>query len=402
MLNIGIYFETSKGSGGAHHQNLKLLDIFNVYLSKEFNFTYIVTNLELKKELLKKDLNVIFFKKNLRFRIEQFLFRFSFFKEVYKKFSANSSFENFLIIKDFDLIFFNSPYEVSLLLNRLNFVIMLLSLQHQQLCFFPEYKLGHDNDIRDKIIENSVKKSFKIYIGSTKDKDLLMKYFNANANKIIVQPYAFNLPSIFQENNDYNYEKKFRGLNLPANKDIFIYPAQFWSHKNHKYVVDVALKLKRENIKDIFFVFCGFEKGNLKYIQKIINENYLSEYIKIFSYIDDYELISLYLNCFGIIMPTLVGPTTIPMYEAFYFKKNIFFTKDLSDNSVRDFIDEIDINDINSFTKKYYEVKNNKSKNQEKLTNAKIFIDKYCSDTLIANNFRMTFKEYEYFKSLWS
>jgi len=222
MLNIGIYFETSKSSGGAHHQNLKLLNIFNVYLSKEFKFTYIVTNLELKNELLKKNLNVIFFKKNLRFRIEQFLFRFSFFKEVYKKFSANSSFENFLIIKDFDLIFFNSPYEVSLLLNRLNFVIMLLSLQHQQLCFFPEYKLGHDNDIRDKIIENSVKKSFKIYIGSTKDKDLLMKYFNADANKIIVQPYAFNLASIFQENNDYNYEKKFSGLNLPANK-IFLF-----------------------------------------------------------------------------------------------------------------------------------------------------------------------------------
>jgi hypothetical protein len=61
MLNIGIYFETSKGSGGAHHQNLKLLDIFNVYLSKEFNFTYIVTNLELKKELLKKRFKCYFF-----------------------------------------------------------------------------------------------------------------------------------------------------------------------------------------------------------------------------------------------------------------------------------------------------------------------------------------------------
>jgi len=402
MLNIAIYTETSKSSGGAHHQNLKLINIFNNYLCKEFNFTYIATSEDQKEELLKNHVNVIFFKKNLRFKIEKFLFQFNFFKQLYKKFSANSSYENFLISRNFDLAFFNSPYEVSLLLNKVNFVIILLSLQHQQLCFFPEYKLGHDNEIRDKIIENSVKKSFKIYIGSGKDKDLLVKYFNADTDKVIVQPYAFNLSSIYEKNHEYNYEKKFNDLNIPISRDIFIYPAQFWAHKNHKYIVDVAFQLKKQNIKDVFFVFCGFDKGNLNYIKKIINENSLNEYIKIFSYLDDYELISLYLNCFGIIMPTFVGSTTIPMYEAFYFKKNIFFSKGLSDSSVRDFIDEIDLNDTSSFIKKYHEVKNNKKVNEEKLEKAKIFIDKNCNDYLIANNFRKTFKEYEYFKSLWS
>lgn len=402
MLNIAIYTETKKSSGGSHHQNLKLINIFSKYLHKEFYFTYIVTSQAQKEEFLKKNLNVLLFRKNLRYRVEQFLFRFNFFKAIYKKFSINSSLENFLILKNFDLIFFNAPYEASLLLNKINFIIILLSLQHQQLSFFPEYKSGHDIDIRDKIIENSVKKSFKIFIGSETEKDLLINFFNADKNKIIIQPYVFNLPTIFQDNTEYDFEKKFKDLDIPDNKNFILYPAQFWAHKNHKYVVDVAIQLKKKNIKEIYFVFCGFDKGNLNYIKKIINENNLNEYIRIFSFLDDFELISLYINCYGVIMPTFVGSTTLPVYEALYFKKNIFFTKGLADSSIRNFINEIDLNDVNSFIEKYYEVKNNNIKNQEKLINAKIFIDKHCSDTLTANNFRKIFKEYEYFKSLWS
>ena len=30
-MNIGIYFETSKSTGGAHHQNISLIQIFNTF-----------------------------------------------------------------------------------------------------------------------------------------------------------------------------------------------------------------------------------------------------------------------------------------------------------------------------------------------------------------------------------
>ncbi len=35
MMNIAIYFETSKATGRVHHQNIKLIEIFQKYLSKE-------------------------------------------------------------------------------------------------------------------------------------------------------------------------------------------------------------------------------------------------------------------------------------------------------------------------------------------------------------------------------
>ena len=64
-------------------------------------------------------------------------------------------------------------------------------------------------------------------------------------------------------------------------------------------------------------------------------------------------------------MPSYVGHTTIPMYEAFFFQKNIFYTKGLSDNSVKDHLTEIDINNIRSFWIIYKRLK--KIKNKTKL-----------------------------------
>ena len=69
---------------------------------------------------------------------------------------------------------------------------------------------------------------------------------------------------------------------------------------------------------------------------------------------------------------SFVGYTTIPMYEAFYFKKNIFYTKGLSDKKLQSFLTEIDINNINSFKDRYSEVLKNKKENDQKLLDEKI------------------------------
>ncbi len=401
-MNVGIYFETSKSTGGAHHQNISLIQIFNTYLKNNFDFTYIVPNQEQKKIVESKGSKCIIFKKGVRFRIEQFILKFKFFRTLYKKFSIKNSFESFLQSRKFDLIFFNAPYEISTLINETNFIIMLLSMQHRTHGFFPEYKGKHDNETRDHIIDHAVKNSFKIFVGSEKDKNLLIELFNAEQNKIKAQSYAFNLPSVYEKNKNFDFEKTYKNLDIPQNKNILIYPAQFWAHKNHQYIIDIALDLKKTNTKDIFFVFCGFDKGNLKIVKNKIKKYQLEEYIKIFNYLDDLELISLYLKCFGVIMPSFIGYTTIPMYEAFYFKKNIFYTKGLSDKKLQSFLTEIDINNINSFKDRYSEVLKNKKENDQKLIDAKKFYDEYCDSKNTAENFKKVFDEYKFYKKTWS
>ena len=400
-MKIGIYFETSKNTGGAHHQNIRLLELFDKTLSSSYEITYIVSSSEQKKIIEENNSKAIFFKKSLLFKIELFLLKFSFFKEIYKKFSLNNRFDNFLLSKNFDLIFFNAPYEISLLTTKINFVIMLLSMQHRIYNYFPEYQNGHDNEIRDYIIENAIKRSFKIFVGAEKDKSLLVKFFNAVEDKIVVQPYTFTLPKLYEKNLNFDYKKTFENLNLPTKKKLFIYPAQFWAHKNHKYIIDVCLDLKKMNKNDIYFIFCGYDNGNLEYIKQLINRNNLNNYIKIFDYLNNFQLISLYLNCDGVIMPTFIGHTTIPMYEAFFFKKNFFYTKGLSDNSVKNHLIEIDINDSKSFINELKKIENDNESNETKIKDAKLFYDKHCDEKIIVNNFEKVFNEYKKMRELW-
>ena len=72
------------------------------------------------------------------------------------------------------------------------------------------------------------------------------------------------LPTIYKENNLIKNFMTIYLINfkLPSNKKIIFYPAQFWAHKNHKYIIDAAEILKNENNTKFLFVFCGGNKGN--------------------------------------------------------------------------------------------------------------------------------------------
>ena len=400
-MKIGIYFDSSLSQGGIYHHNVNLIDIFKENLPPNFDITYITHQDNLIKIFQDKNCKYLKLNKNLILKLEKFFFKFSFVRELYSKLSIKNSFEKIIKKNKFDLIVFNSPHELVTLLNDTNFIIYLLSMQHKTLNFFPEYSGSHHNlDLRDLIINKASNFAFKILVGAHKDKLLLNKFYNTDMDKIVVQPYTFTLPYIYKDNKNYDYEKDFQNLKIP-NKKIFLYPAQFWAHKNHKYIVDVAKDFKKNNISDVIFVFCGFDKGNLDYIKKQIIKNDVSEYFKIFNYLSDFQLISLYLKCFAILMPSYVGHTVIPMYEAFYFKKNIFFTKGLADENLIEFLTEIDTHDIKSVRENYLEILNNNKRNKEKLDKAKVFFDNSLTKEKMAKSFINIFNNYKFIQERW-
>ena len=400
-MKIGIFFDSTLNQGGVYHHNVNLINIFKEYLPTSYDITYITYRDDLVEIFKNKNCNYLKFDNNLRLKLEKFLFKFNFAREVYNKLSITNSFEKLIKKNKFDLIFFNSPHELVSLLKNTNFIIYLLSMQHKTLNFFPEYSGSHHNsDLRDHIINIASNFAFKILVGAHKDKLLLNKFYNTDLNKIVVQPYTFTLPYIYEDNKDHNYKKTFDDLKIP-DKKIFLYPAQFWAHKNHKYIIDVAKDFKRNNISNVIFVFCGFDKGNLNYIKNEIIKNDVQEYFKIFNYLSDFELISLYLKCFAIIMPSFVGHTVIPMYEAFYFKKNIFFTKGLADENLVEYLIEINTRDEKSVRENYLKSMKNTDANENRLDKAKKFFDEYLQKEKMANSFIKIFEEYKYIQERW-
>ena len=72
----------------------------------------------------------------------------------------------------------------------------------------------------------------------------------------------------------------------------------------------------------------------------------------------DLELISLYLYSYAVAMPTTGGPTNLPLYESFYFKKIIFYSEHLlKEKELLGNLVPINIQEPNDFCKKISTIK---------------------------------------------
>ncbi len=404
-MKIAINFENLPKDGGAFHENILLTEVFKAFKGTKYKISYIVSNKKVKKILEEKDLDTLYFKKSLSFRIQNVLYKFDFFKFILDKFKIVNKFEKFIKKKNIDLVIFNNPSEMSLLASNLMYVIVFYELQHLKYNFFPEYKAYHNYDLREIIINNFLKNAFKVIACVEKDKKLLHKYYNAQEDKILIQPFVSRLPLIYEKNKTkLDFKDYLKKLKLDTNKKILFYPAQFWPHKNHKYIIDALdLMVNKFKNKDYHVIFCGYDKfDHLKFLKKQIEEKNLLNYFTFFDYLEDEEIITIYLNSHALVMPTFVGHYSLPLFESFYFKIPAFFTKDLLDEDLRKYVFEIDTKIPEDLVSKLLDIDTNKKKEVENLKNdAHDFYKSFCSLDRIKKTYNDIFEEVIYFKSMW-
>ncbi len=166
---------------------------------------------------------------------------------------------------------------------------------------------------------------------------------------------------------------------------FFFYPAQYWSHKNHYYILEAIKALNKKYKKKTKFVFTGHKKNNFGYIKKKIDELNLVDQVACLEYLNDEEIRILYKNCKALVMPSLIGYSSLPLYEAFYYKKPIFYTLGLLDESLREFVTEIDIENPENLADEINNLEDNKEKINKKIINAHEYFIKNLSDGKIKN-----------------
>ena len=156
------------------------------------------------------------------------------------------------------------------------------------------------------------------------------------------------------------------------------------------------------NNKDYHVIFCGYDKfDHLSFLKNQINERKLSNYFTFFDYLEDEEIIAIYLNSHALVMPTFVGHYSLPLFESFYFKIPAFFTKDLLDESLTKYVYEIDTKIPSDLAKKLLELKSKKNEVENLKKEAYNFYNSFCSLSRIKKTYNDIFEEVIYFKSMW-
>ena len=402
-MKIGIYLEGSPEMGGGFFQSLKssllLLDI-EKYKSK---IELIITHSKTKEYLQKKKIHNKLFRLTKVYNYLSQLFEIDYSRELLRKIKINHPFYNFIKKQKYDLIIFLGPSQMSKFCEEVAFISNIWDLDHKKNSQFPEHNLNNIYEHKEKLFKEIVTRAFKILVPHKSNKNDLINFYKADENKVIVQNFIPMLPTIYNENkhNKELYKNLFKKFNLPLDKIIIFYPAQFWAHKNHKYIIDAAEILKKENNKKYLFIFCGGNKGNFKYIKDLISKKLLGDFVKIHTFLTDDEVISFYLNSHGVIMPTYCGPTNLPIYEAFYFKKIIFYTKDLiPDDPINNHLIEIDISSPVNLCKQLEIYTDTERLN-------KIVLDNYeyykliCNENTFKENYEKILNEFSYLLHRW-
>ena len=332
-MKISILIEGSPKSGGGFFHSLNSLISISEIKIDYFNFEIIITDPEAEKYLKKYFSKIRLYKRNFIIEYYSELFEIEILKNFFEKFKLSHPFTSFIKKNDYDFMVFLGPSNLSKYVDNLNYVINIWDLDHKLNNQYPEHrnKLTYEN--REKILTNIVFKSFKIIVPHKNNKQDLINFYKCDEKKIYIQHSIPYLSLIYNNNENKDlYKKKFELLEINLDKKIIFYPSQFWPHKNHKYLVDVAKKLKKKKDNRFLFVCCGTDKGSLDYILKEIKNNKLDDYFEILPFIEDDDIISLYLNCSSVVMPTFGGPTNLPLYESFFFKKIIFYSNNLIKN----------------------------------------------------------------------
>jgi glycosyltransferase involved in cell wall biosynthesis len=281
--------------------------------------------------------------------------------------------------------------------------VNIWDLDHIKNSQFPEHNINSINDFKNNYIKSIIFKAFKIIVPHENNKTELINYYKADKKNITTQNFIPMLPTIYRDSSkdDSKYKELYQNLKIPTQKKIIFYPAQFWAHKNHKYIVDVAEIMNNKDQNDYFFVFCGTDKGNCSYIKRIIAEKKINNYFKFLNFVSDDELISLYLNSDAVLMPTYGGPTNLPLYESFFFKIPIFYSKDLiKDPEINSHLIEIDLDNPNDFCEKVKILNDDiKIKNITKL--AASYFNKTCDELVFKDNYKKILDEFMYLQSRW-
>jgi glycosyltransferase involved in cell wall biosynthesis len=214
--------------------------------------------------------------------------------------------ERTLIEHKIDIAYFLSPNPHSLGLVTIPMINTVWDLGHRDL---PEYKeMGSRTQFakREFYYSRVLPNSFLVVTDSKKTSARISHIYGVSSDATVD---AGLFPAI------QDYPSDIEKSNLLSNEDYLIYPAQFWSHKNHELLVDLMLQIKGE-FPDVNLYLTGSDKGEMSRIRELVRAAKLEDCIRILGFVESDFLAELIKGARALVFPSRLGPTNLPPLEA--------------------------------------------------------------------------------------
>jgi len=355
-LKVCVMIDILPNSGGGFHMAKSICQIIKNQDNRKIDFKFLTTYRQTKK-ILEDELNLkinLFNKNSIFNRFLSKIYKIKLFSNLIKF----SPLEKYLKNNFFDLIYFISPSYLITQCKKIDSVYTIWETQFNDLQKLPEYQNNIIN-LRHDSFNFASKYSKKIFVGTGELANEVKKLYATKTNKLFYQPIP---PYIISKKMKKNYKSKNNFINKIIKNKYYFYPAQYWKHKNHEYIIKAFKLLEKKKI-DFKIVFSGYDKGYLSNLELLAKKMNCSNFFIFLNYVSDDDLIFLYKNCSALIIPSLVGTHTFPLYEGFYFKKPLIYNSKNLDQKFRENVISLNTDDLKSLGKciNYINKKNLKS-----------------------------------------
>ena len=396
-INIAIFVNSELESGGGHQYEYMVLQILKKYhKNKSIRVKLYGFSAELQKDFSSIGLNITILKENIFQKIHRVsLSNLMLYKFFSKLGMSLCSIERKLIHDKIDLVYFLSPSSVSQALNNIPYIFTLWDLGHLEELEFPELSNERKFESRELIYTKSLKKAFKVIVDSDYSKKYATNKYNLDEKRVEVLKFLPNIEAaddkeIFDIKDLYNLKN-----------DYVYYPAQFWSHKNHIYILKAIRILREKKNTDVDVVFSGSDKGNLGYVLDKAKQLNVDDLIHYIGFVPNSQIPYLYKQSLSLVMPTYLGPTNIPPLEAFFYKTPVCYSdKPSFREQAGDAVFYMDLKDPNSLVENIITIKANQELVDYKVKKGSEIFSSWTEEDFY-NSLLRIFGEYQYIRDSW-
>ena len=232
---------------------------------------------------------------------------------------------NYELKKDnVNVVYFLTPYLFEHI--EIPYFAMIREVAHRVVPHFPEYSSNAIFERREKKLKLFLTGASRIITCNPVAKKDIRTLYNIIEDNIDVLP----LPYPNWVKNSKQDDEILHKNNLSKNSFI-LYPASFWTHKNHIRLILASQIMKEQNM-NLKVVFAGLDRGNKKYLLNQVSKLDLKEEVLFLNYIKQEELKALYKNARAVVYPSLARPDSIVALEALYFDCPVLISNHLGYN----------------------------------------------------------------------
>ena len=222
---------------------------------------------------------------------------------------------------DILVCFFLSP--LPLFLHHSPFIATVYDLCHREYCEFPEVSAIHEFENREMVFGRTLPRAVKVIANSPILAADIVRYYAVDPGRIAILPFL--AASHGRQPAPPERLAEVRGkYGLAA--DYVFYPAQFWGHKNHVYLLEGIKALETCHGVRIDAAFSGSDYGNAGVVRENAERLGIADRVHFLGFVPSEDIGALYTGCRALVMPTYFGPTNVPPLEAMSIGRPVIYS----------------------------------------------------------------------------